>query len=144
MTAVIHQINFGPPVAELLASCGLPTDDLAANSRVTFYGTEPAPSQGVVALEEVGSVALLRSLAVAPEFRGRGLGAALVAHAEATAKNRGIAELYLLTTSARAFFAGRGYHEIPRSSAPSAIVALPQFTTLCPSSAALMVRRNVG
>jgi amino-acid N-acetyltransferase len=144
MTIVIHQINFGPPVAELLASCGLPTDDLAASRRVTFYGTEPAPSQGVVALEDVGTVALLRSLAVAPEFRGRGLGTALVAHAEAAATNRGVAELYLLTTSARAYFAERGYREVPRSSAPSAIVALPQFTTLCPSSAALMVKRHVG
>jgi amino-acid N-acetyltransferase len=144
MTIAIRQINFGPHIAELLASCGLPTDDLAANSRVTFYGTEPAPPQGVVALEGVGSVALLRSLAVAPEFRGRGLGIALVAHAESAATNRGVAALYLLTTSARAFFAERGYHEVPRSSAPSEVSALPQFTTLCPSSAALMVKRRVG
>jgi GNAT superfamily N-acetyltransferase len=108
------------------------------------HGTEPAPSHVVVARDEAGSVALLRSLAVASEFRGQGLGTALVAHAEAAAGSRGVAELFLLATSARGFSAERGCQEVPMSSAPLAIVTHPQFTTLRPSSATVTMRRHVA
>ena len=71
--------------------------------------------QGIVGLERFGSVALLRSLAVAAELRGTGVGKALVAAAEEYAQTKNVQTLYLLTTTAADFFARLGYAPLPRS-----------------------------
>src|SRR5690606_25859306 len=82
-----------------------------------------------------------RSLAVAPRWRGAGLGAALVAAAEAEARRLGVRRLYLLTTTASAFFARLGYQRTARDDAPPPLCATEQFTSRCPSSSHLMVKR---
>jgi hypothetical protein len=56
---------------------------------------------------------LLRSLVVDPRARTTGIGSQLVAHAEAYARARGMPSIYLLTTTAEAFFAARGYAHRP-------------------------------
>jgi amino-acid N-acetyltransferase len=83
---------------------------------------------------------LLRSLAVAPAWQGQGLGSALVAHAEQAARQRGIAALYLLTPTAEAFFARRGYVRLPREAAPSVLRQTTEFASLCPASAVCLTR----
>jgi amino-acid N-acetyltransferase len=60
--------------------------------------------------EYAPSLAELRSLAVAPEAQGRGVGVALVAAIEQLAARRGFATLFAVSNSA-AFFAKRGYEE---------------------------------
>jgi N-acetylglutamate synthase-like GNAT family acetyltransferase len=52
---------------------------------------------------------LLRSLAVAGDFRGQGLGQQLVTHAEGRARTAGAKSLWLLTIGADNFFARLGY-----------------------------------
>ena len=94
----------------------------------------------MIGLEPYGSVALLRSLAVAPAWQGRGLGSALLAHAEQAARQRGIAALYLLTTTAAAFFARRGYVRLPREAAPPVLQQTAEFAALCPASAVCMTK----
>lgn len=93
---------------------------------------------GAVGLDLAGDVALLRSLAVDPARRGSGLGRGLVAAAEVLAQERGVGTLYLLTLTAREFFARLGYQDAARADAPRAIRALPQFAALCPSTSAFM------
>ena len=67
----------------LLTACDLPTTDLDPRHFDHFWGWGPVDNpQGVIGLELYGSVALLRSLAVAAEVRGTGVGNALVAAAE--------------------------------------------------------------
>ena len=123
-------------VRALLAAAGLPTADLTAAPPADFWGCSHGTDlAGVVGLEVYGMVALLRSLAVAPDRQGRGLGAALLAHAERAARRRGIAALYLLTTTAEAFFIRRGYDRIPREAAPSVLHRTAEFAALCPASA---------
>lgn len=125
----------------LLASAGLPTEDLSERHCEHFFytGEADAPT-GLVGLEIVGDVALLRSLVVGAENRGLGAGAALVSHAEQAARDAGASSIYLLTTTAEDFFAKRGYRRTPRDSAPPAIRATREFAGICPASSAFMNR----
>ena len=123
-------------VRALLAAAGLPVADLTAASLADFWGCRAGEElAGAIGLERYGAVALLRSLAVAPDWQGRGLGAALLAHAERAARQRGIAALYLLTATTEAFFTRRGYIRIPREAAPSALRHTAEFAALCPARA---------
>jgi len=124
-----------------LAAAGLPVADLTAASLADFWGCRAGEElAGAIGLERYGAVALLRSLAVAPDWQGRGLGAALLAHAERAARQRGIAALYLLTATAAAFFARRGYVRIPREAAPPVLHHTAEFAALCPASAVCLTK----
>ena len=129
-------------VRRLLAQCQLPGSDLEPRHFEHFFGCgdENAP-EGVVGLELHGPVALLRSLAVSEKARGRGCGKALVAEAERHARTQGAEEIYLLTNTAERFFAALGYRPIGRESAPEAIRATKEFSSLCPTEAVLMKKR---
>ena len=147
MTAALPPIHARPDpaaVRALLAAAGLPVADLAAAPRAEFWGChEGTHLIGVIGLEGYGAVALLRSLAVAPAWQGRGLGSALLAHAERVARQRGITALYLLTTSAEAFFTRHGYVRLPREAAPPALRHTAEFAALCPASAACLTQALV-
>lgn len=128
-------------VRVLLTAAGLPTADLTAAPLADFWGCgDGADLIGVVGLEIYGTVALLRSLAVAPDGQGRGKGAALLAHAERVARQRGVQALYLLTTTAEAFFVQRGYVRIPREAAPPILRQTAEFAALCPASAVCLMK----
>jgi amino-acid N-acetyltransferase len=126
----------------LLEAAGLPTEDLADEKLEHFFlaGDRAAPA-GLVGLELFGRVALLRSLVVAAAARTTGIGTKLVAHVEAFAASRGVRSIYLLTTTAEAFFAARGYSRVERSTAPGPIRSTREFADLCPSSSAFMVKQ---
>jgi amino-acid N-acetyltransferase len=96
--------------------------------------------KGVVGLEIYDKVALLRSLAVSADSRRNGYGKALVAQAERYARSRGVTGIYLLTTTAAEFFERLGYKKTDRESAPDAIRRTEEFSALCPSSSAFMVK----
>jgi amino-acid N-acetyltransferase len=125
----------------LLVEAGLPAADITAEHLKHFFffgpGTDP---EGLVGLELYGEVALLRSLAVASGRRGSGLGSRLVEHAEHYARDRGVKSLYLLTTTAEAFFLRRGYARLPREKAPDAIQNTKEFGGICPLSSTFMVK----
>jgi len=125
----------------LLASAQLPTEDLsdAHCEHFFFTGTCGSPT-ALIGLELFGDVALLRSLVVAQQARGAGAGSALVRHAETYAREHGGHTLYLLTTTAEAFFERRGYARTDRQSAPPAIRATREFAGICPASSAFMLR----
>ena len=129
-------------VKQLLSESNLPTADITAQHLTHFFGCGHGPGlEGVVGLELYGDVALLRSLAVAPGQRGSGLGSRLVAHAERHAQDQGVKSLYLLTTTAEAFFLRHGYVRIPRDEAPTAINGTKEFSGICPVSSAFMVKK---
>lgn len=126
-------------IKQLLSACELPTSDLSPSSALLFFGCRSdARLAGVIGLEVLGPVALLRSLAVAPSHRNHGMGRSLVESAEAHAASLGVESLYLLTTTAEAFFSRLGYSPALRAEAPSSIKATTQFSELCPVSSVLM------
>ena len=105
-----------------------------------FVAREGGAVVGTVAVETYGADGLLRSLAVAPGARGRGVGARLVEAAEAHARSAGLASLSLLTTTAAPFFSSRGYREVGRSDVPEAVRASSEFRGVCPPSAAAFLK----
>lgn len=126
-------------LCRLLLASKLPVEDLDANKLDGFLLARQAGELiGSVGLELRGDTALLRSLAVADEYRSRELGARLASAAEQRAANLGVRVLYLLTTTAADYFAKRGYHTTPRADAPAVIGATAQFSGLCPSSSTFM------
>jgi amino-acid N-acetyltransferase len=125
----------------LLTAAGLPSSDLTEPllEHFVFSGPRDAPT-GLVGLELYDRVALLRSLAVAPDAQRSGLGSALLEHAEGYAYAHGVRALYLLTTTAERFFMGRGYRRTSRESCPAPIRSTSEFASLCPASSALLVK----
>jgi L-amino acid N-acyltransferase YncA len=128
-------------VKQLLDESNLLSSDLSPDHLKDFFGYGSKERlTGVVGLEIYGKVALLRSLAVVQDCRGNGFGKALVAEAEDYAKWRGVAEVYLLTSTAEGFFERLGYRRASREAAPEAIRRTWEFTDLCPSSSAFMMK----
>ena len=123
-------------IVALLGAAGLPVEDLDAGTLDAFVvAAEGDTCVGVVGLEIHEPNALLRSLAVEPRHRSRGLGARLVHAIETEARARGVTALYLLTTTAGTFFERMGYAAHDRARVPSSIAATTEFSSLCPDTA---------
>ncbi|MCX6623252.1 MAG: GNAT family N-acetyltransferase, partial [Acidobacteria bacterium] len=90
---------------------------------------------GVAGVEKYGRFGLLRSVAVAPAKQGRGLGQQLTRNRIDWSRAQGIDSLYLLTTTAPAFFGRQGFREVSRLAVPIEIRTAREFTDLCPDSA---------
>lgn len=123
-----------PRLAAALSAAGLPAPTPAAR----YFMRDDADGFG--AIEGDGPDRLLRSVVVPQARRGEGIGAALVTALADKARTSGTTRLWLLTTDAAGFFARLGWTAVDRASAPDAIRASDQFTTLCPASATLMMR----
>jgi amino-acid N-acetyltransferase len=141
----VLMIRERPPqfsVVALLEAEGLPASDLTESHLEHFFftGSDGAPS-ALVGLEIYGEAALLRSLIVSADARTQGLGSALVQHAERYAAARQVRSIYLLTTTAEAYFEHRGYRRVDRAQAPASIQSTREFASLCPSSSAFMIKR---
>ena len=129
----------GPRIRELLQQAQLQDDDLQAVDFLVMR--EAGQVVGAVGLQNADGAGLLRALVVTPSLHRQGRGAALVAAAERLAAGRGIDDVYLLTTTAPAFFALLDYLRIDRASAPPAVQQTVQFASLCPASAVCMHKR---
>ena len=142
MTAIELALDSDRSAIEgLLVANGLPLDGLDIALPNAVVARVDGGVVGCAAVEAYGSVGLLRSVCVAPELRGSGLGRGLVAAAEELATSRGIVELYLLTETAEAWFPRLGYVATSRAEVPAALTASPEFTTACPDSAAVLLKR---
>ena len=136
----------GPAIGALLREAGLPHDDFAAHlGRFLVARDETGVVIGAVGAEVMPPDALLRSLVVAPAWRGIGLGDELVRRIDAAAADWGVQRWWLLTNSAEVFLASRGFVAMRRDEAPGAIRATGQFRGGCDRTAVCMTRaRKVG
>ena len=126
---------------ELLRTAGLPVDDLSAELLENFLvATSNTGVVGLIGLEPFPGVGLLRSLVVDPGTRGASVGRRLVAELEASARQRGVSELWLLTIDADRYFSALGYRVQDRGRAPDAIRGTAEFSSLCPGDAVLMMK----
>jgi GNAT superfamily N-acetyltransferase len=129
-----------PALRAALSAAGLPIDDLDAPCLGLFAYARNDRIVGYGGLEVYGDDALARSIVVALEHRGEGVGRRIVELLLAQAAGLGARRLYLLTTNAERYFAGLGFAAIDRREAPAAILATRQMAALCPASATLMMK----
>ena len=122
----------------LLTSFQLATEDLPDNLDGFTLALDNGLLIGSVGLEQVGPYGLLRSVAVQEAYRNLGVGQRLYTAALNLAQAAHLRELWLVTNTAADYFEKHGFERIDRAGVPVEITAIPQFTTLCPSSAIVM------
>ncbi|MDQ2664592.1 MAG: arsenic resistance N-acetyltransferase ArsN2 [Gemmatimonadota bacterium] len=132
-------------IAALLTAAHLPLDGV--HEALSCFVVAEAAGQivgvaGVEACGMRGEYALLRSVAVDPAWRSRGLGRSLVSRAIALAEERGTKALYLLTTTAEGYFPSFGFSLTSREAVPDDVRATAEFQGACPASATVMMRAN--
>src|SRR5439155_10392486 len=133
-----------PAIERLLTKSQLPLAGVAEALEGFVVAESDGAIVGTAALEFCRDNALLRSVAVAPEWRSRGLGRALVTRVIADAEAQGIRALYLLTTTAEHYFPSFGFHQIARDQVPAEVRATEEFQSACPASAIAMCRTCLG
>ena len=100
-------------------------------------------SQGLVAcggIEFHGNFALIRSIAVAEQARGAGVGKAIVSRLLAQCRSRAVEAVALLTTTAEDYFAKEGFMRVARNDVPHLLLASSQFQGVCPGSSTVMLK----
>lgn len=128
-------------VERLLEANGLPADGVRSGPGQFYVAAAGGDVVGTGGLELYGDAGLLRSVAVRESVQGFGVGSTVCEGLEETARGAGVEALYLLTTTARGFFAARGYEELAQSDAPPSIRETAQFEELCPATAVCMRTR---
>lgn len=130
-------------VTQLLQQCELPVDGVADQFEDGWIVAEEDGGNGgsivaVAGVEVYGAHGLLRSVAVAPHVRGRGIAQSLVDDRVEWARARGLRGIWLLTTSAEAWFAARSFEPVARDVVPSSIRRSAEFADVCPDTAVAM------
>lgn len=122
-----------------LEAAGLPTVDIDLPDLVFFGLSDGCGPIGYVGLEGEGPDRLLRSMVMMQARRENGHGRKIMRHVEEVCLGA-VERLHLLTTSAAPFFRSIGFLDTDRSAAPPTIAATGQFTSICPGSAAYLVK----
>jgi amino-acid N-acetyltransferase len=128
-----------PAILSLLTDAGLILAGVADHLPGFLVATEGGAIVGTAGLEVYGNVALLRSVAVAPPQRRHGLGRRLVAAALGAARQRGVAQVALLTTTAASFFEHLGFRPITRDTLDPRLGASAELADECCASAVAML-----
>jgi amino-acid N-acetyltransferase len=130
-----------PAVLALLSEAMLPTDGVAEHFHSYFVVDDGGRIVASAGLELRGDAVLLRSLAVAADVRGTGLGAAILRRALHDARGRA-GGIYALTTTAESYLSRFGFQPVPRTSLPQQLLESRELQGACPSSATIMKHKE--
>lgn len=133
-------LSYLPQVKKLLQLSALPFEDIDAHISDFILALNDGVVIGSVGIETCQQLGLFRSLAVAEQYRGSGIGSELLNRMLDYAKNARLSVLYLLTTTARDYFCNAGFCVISRDDVPEAIKKTREFGSICPVSAVCMCR----
>lgn len=125
-------------IQALLRSNNLPFED-CGDHLSNFIGI--SQDKQIIAIggfELVGQFALLRSVAVDPEFRRLGLAASLIDNRLSQLRLLKVEAVYILTETAEKYFSLLGFEIVGRDNLPVEIQTTQQCQTLCPASAIAM------
>lgn len=130
-----------PAVVSLLDDARLPAAGIEQHFPDAFFVARGEGGVvGAAGVEVYGGVGLLRSVVVAESARGTGLGERLSRAVLELAAERGVRELYLLTTSADGYFPRLGFVRVAREDLPGELDRSEQMRGACPVSAVAMRR----
>jgi amino-acid N-acetyltransferase len=138
MVQIKHAENQRDEIVAILSAQNLPVYDLPQTLYNFFVAIENEKLLGVVGLEIYGAYGLVRSLAVIPEHRNKGIAEKLIERMESFAVTQGLKELFLLTETAPAYFEGKAYNKIGRDEVPDEVKLSSEFSHVCPVSAVIM------
>ena len=124
-------------ITEALRIEGLCFDDIDLK-RDAYYVAATEEIQMLYGFELYGTDALLRSVWIAQERRGKGFGHDLMGSILKQAKALNISSLYLLSTTAAPYFERGGFVEIKRTDVPASIENTNEFKNYCPDTAICM------
>ena len=127
-------------VFSLLRQNGLPLEGLADHLATLLVARQSGRIVGSAALETYSEGALLRSVAVAHDAQGQGVGRMLSEAAINRAREFGAPAIFLLTTTAERYFPRLGFAPIDRAAVPESVKASVEFKHACPASAVVMRR----
>ena len=127
-----------PMLFALLHQNRLPVDGLREHVATTLVARRDGRIVGSAALEKYADGVLLRSVAVAADLQHQGVGHDLTSAALRLATTLGAPAVYLLTTTAEAFFPRFGFERIDRAEVPASVFASVEFASACPASAVVM------
>jgi amino-acid N-acetyltransferase len=127
-----------PAVEQLLLSSRLPIEGVRENFSGFVVAEDAGTIAGAIGLERYGSAALLRSAVVSPANRGAGVGRQLVESLLQRAREDGIDEVYLLTTTAEKYFPRFGFARTTRAAVPETVKESAEFRGACPDTAVVM------
>ena len=127
-----------PAVLVLLADAGLPSAGVEESFASFVVAEVGGRLVGVAGLEIHGRDGVLRSVAVDPACRGRGLGGRLTRRVLERADDAGLRRVYLLTTTAEEYFLRFGFRRIDRREASPEVRRSVEFRDACPASAVAM------
>lgn len=122
----------------LLRSCSLPTDGVEQHIGTFVVARDGERLVACGGAEAYAFAALIRSVAVAADLRGSGLGRRIVRELLDRLSSRGLREFYLLTTTAEEFFRKRGFKTIDRDEVHPQLLGSAEFQGACPASAVCM------
>lgn len=128
-------------VERLLIELDLPTAGVPAEMERFWVAEHGGVIVGVTGVEMYGEAGLLRSVAVAAEWRRGGLARTLVNQALEAVRGDGCREVFLLTTSAERYFPRLGFVVIGRDTVPEGVRASVEFRGACPDTAVVMHRK---
>jgi len=114
-------------ILDLVGAVHLPPEGIEETSAYFWVAREAGRIVGTVGLEVYDDLALLRSLAVTPARQHTGLGRALTETALAYLTTRQFRAVYLLTTTAEAFFARYGFRLLARDEVPASVQRSVEF-----------------
>lgn len=114
-------------IEHLLRENGLPTAGVAEHLQGFSVAEDTGRLVASAGLEVYDGSALLRSVAVDRAYRNRGLAADLVRGLLEDGRGRGVADVFLLTTTAAGYFRRLGFSPIPRADIPRAVQVSREF-----------------
>jgi glycerol 3-phosphatase-2 len=130
------------PLREMLEGSGLRSNGLErrlSRTLVSRGSDRRSLVDATACLEELDGFGLLRSVAVRPDLRGKGLGMLATAAAVREARSLGASRLFLLTETAEGFFKGLGFSVIERHTLPGAVRTNAHAVEECPSAVAMAI-----
>lgn len=125
-------------IKSLLTANDLPAEGVDEHWRTFVIARDGDKVVGCGGSEAYQFAALIRSIAVDPDYRKHGLGRRLVRQLLDRLAARGLREFYLLTTTAEEYFRRRGFKTIERDEVHPQLLASREFGDACPSTAVCM------
>jgi amino-acid N-acetyltransferase len=145
LSARLRQANAAdlPLVERLLLDAGLITAGVPEHISDFLLAEEDGRIVGSAALERYGAQALLRSVAVTPEHRNRGLARDLVSRLLDDAAGADVREIYLFTSTAPGYFRRFGFVPIGRDDIAQSVRASAEYGECCSDAQAMMLHLRV-